>query len=69
MFFFAPLVMAPAFYLMALYVLAAVVPALLLMRYVYRQDQIERDEALTGRVIQEHTELPALLFQRAAAQD
>ena len=43
MFFFAPLVMAPAFYLMALYVLAAVVPALLLMRYVYRQDQIERE--------------------------
>lgn len=41
MFFFAPIVAAPVFYLMALYILAAVVPALLLMRYVYKQDGLE----------------------------
>ena len=41
MFFFAPIVAAPAFFLMAVYILAAVVPALLLMGYVYRQDGLE----------------------------
>ena len=41
MFFFAPLFMMPVYYLMIIYVLAAVLPALFLMRYVYRQDRIE----------------------------
>lgn len=43
MLFFAPLVVAPVFYLMAIYVLAAVLPALFLMRYVYRQDRVEKE--------------------------
>lgn len=43
MFFFAPLVTAPIFYLMLIYILAAVVPAILLMRYVNKQDQIEKE--------------------------
>lgn len=43
MFFFAPLFTAPVFYLAAIYVLAAVVPAVFLMRYVYRQDRTERE--------------------------
>ena len=43
MFFFAPLFVAPIFELMVIYVLAAVLPAVLLMRYVYKQDRIERE--------------------------
>lgn len=43
MLFFSPLFAAPVYYLMALYVLAAVVPAIFLMRYVYKQDCIERE--------------------------
>ena len=43
MFFFAPLIAVPAFYLVIVYVLAAIVPAILLMRYVYKQDRIERE--------------------------
>ena len=43
MFFFAPLIAAPVYYLMIAYVLAAVVPAIFLMRYIYRQDRIERE--------------------------
>lgn len=43
MLFFAPLVMAPIYYLTVIYVLAAVVPAILLMRYVYKQDRIEKE--------------------------
>lgn len=43
MFFFAPLIAAPVFYLIILYVLAAVLPAVFLMRYVYRQDRIDRE--------------------------
>ena len=43
MFFFAPLVTAPVLYQTAIYLVAAIVPALLLMRYVYRQDRIERE--------------------------
>lgn len=43
MLFFSPLFAAPVYYLMALYVLAAVVPAIFLMRYVYKQDRIERE--------------------------
>lgn len=42
MFFFAPLI-APVYSLLIIYVLAAVVPAVLLMRYVYKQDRIERE--------------------------
>lgn len=41
--FFAPLIVAPIYYLMVIYVLAAVVPAVFLMRYVYRQDRIEKE--------------------------
>ena len=43
MFFFAPLITAPIYYLMIISVLAAVVPAIFLMRYVYRQDGIEKE--------------------------
>lgn len=43
MFFFAPLITAPIYYLMIIYVLAAIIPAILLMRYVYKQDRIERE--------------------------
>lgn len=43
MFFFAPLITAPLYYLMIIYVLAAVIPAILLMRYVYKQDHIEKE--------------------------
>ena len=43
MFFFAPLITAPIYYLMIIYVLAAVIPAILLMRYVYKQDRIEKE--------------------------
>ena len=42
MFFFAPLIAVPVLYLV-IYVLAAVVPAVVLMRYVYRQDRVERE--------------------------
>ena len=41
MFFFAPLMPDLIFSVMAIYILAAVLPAIFLMRYVYRQDQIE----------------------------
>lgn len=41
--FFAPLIAAPIYYLMVIYVLAAVLPAIFLMRYVYRQDTIEKE--------------------------
>ena len=43
MFFFAPLVVAPIFYLTAIYVLAAILPAIFLMRYIYKQDTIEKE--------------------------
>ena len=43
MFFFAPLFAMPFYTLMILYVLAAVLPAIFLMRYVYRQDHIEKE--------------------------
>ena len=42
MFFFAPLIAVPVLYLV-IYVLAAVVPAVVLMRYVYRQDRVDRE--------------------------
>ena len=41
MFFFAPVIPDLIFSVLAVYVLAAVLPAIFLMRYVYRQDQIE----------------------------
>ena len=42
--FYFPLFWArPVFYLTAIYVLAAVLPAIFLMRYVYRQDTIEHE--------------------------
>lgn len=41
MFFFAPVIPDLIFSVLAIYVLAAVLPAIFLMRYVYRQDQIE----------------------------
>lgn len=42
--FYSPLLWAsPVFYLMAIYVLAAVLPAVFLMGYVYKQDKIERE--------------------------
>lgn len=43
MFWFAPLFVTPIYYLMIVYVLAAVLPAIFLMRYVYKQDRIERE--------------------------
>lgn len=52
MFFFAPLFAAPIYSLMVIYVLAAVLPAFFLMRYVYRQDRIEREPAyLLGNLV------------------
>ena len=52
MFFFAPLFAAPIYSLMAIYVLAAVLPAFFLMRYVYRKDRIEREPAhLLGNLV------------------
>ena len=52
MIFFAPLFAVPIYSLMAIYVLAAVLPAFFLMRYVYRQDRIEREPAyLLGNLV------------------
>ena len=45
MFYFPLFWASPVLYLMAVYVLAAVLPAVLLMRYVYRQDKIEKEPA------------------------
>jgi RsiW-degrading membrane proteinase PrsW (M82 family) len=41
MFFLAPIFAMPALYILAIYVLAAVLPAVFLMRYIYRQDTVE----------------------------
>lgn len=35
--------MLPMFYLIAIYILAAVLPAIFLMRYIYRQDKVEKE--------------------------
>lgn len=43
MFFFAPVFTLPLFYLVVIYILAAVLPAVYLMRYIYRQDSIEKE--------------------------
>ncbi|MGN0801786.1 MAG: PrsW family intramembrane metalloprotease [Candidatus Faecivicinus sp.] len=52
MFFFAPLTAAPIFYLTTIYILAAIVPAYLLMRYVNKQDHIEKEPpALLGSLV------------------
>lgn len=45
MFYFPLLWVSPVFYLRVIYVLAAVLPAIFLMRYVYRQDKVEREPA------------------------
>ena len=52
MFFFAPLFTAQLIYLMVIYILAAVLPAIFLMRYVYKQDRIEKEPlALLGDLV------------------
>lgn len=43
MLFFAPVMPSLMMSVMSVYVLAAVLPAIFLMRYVYRQDRIERE--------------------------
>ena len=45
MFYFPLLWVSPVFYQTVIYVLAAVLPAAFLMRYVYRQDKIEKEPA------------------------
>lgn len=42
MFFFAPLI-APVYSMLIIYVLAAVIPAAILMCYIYKKDRIERE--------------------------
>lgn len=50
--FFAPLFSFSLNSILAVYVLAAVLPAFFLMRYVYRQDRIEREPwSLLGRLV------------------
>lgn len=43
MFFFAPFTTAPIVFFIVIYVLAAIVPAIFLMRYVNNQDRIEKE--------------------------
>ena len=43
MFFFIPFVTMPFLYLVMIYIAAAILPAILLMRYVYQQDSIEKE--------------------------
>ena len=43
MFFFVPLITMPFLYLVVIYIAAAILPAILLMRYVYQQDSIEKE--------------------------
>lgn len=43
MLFFAPFVVMPIYYIVGIYFLAAVLPTVFLMRYVYQQDRIERE--------------------------
>lgn len=54
MFFFAPLIAAPVYSLLIIYVLAAVVPAVLLMRYVNKQDRIEREALGLSQILCRH---------------
>ena len=52
MFFFAPIFAMPLYILTIIYVLAAILPAIFLMRYVYRQDSIEHEpSALLGNLV------------------
>ena len=53
MFFFAPLI-APVYSLLIIYVLAAVVPAVLLMQYVYKQNCIEREALGLSQILCKH---------------
>ena len=53
MFFFAPLI-APVYSLLIIYVLAAVVPAVLLMQYVYKQNCIEREALGLSQIMCKH---------------
>lgn len=46
MFFFAPFFAAPALYILGIYVLAAVLPAVFLLRYIYRKDTVEPEPPL-----------------------
>ena len=51
MFFFTPWI-KPISYLMFIYVLAAILPAIFLMRYVYKHDRIEREPVwLLGNLV------------------
>lgn len=43
MFFFTPFSATPIFYFMIIYILAAIIPAILLMQYVYKQDRVEKE--------------------------
>jgi len=52
MFFFSPILMLPTLYTLAIYALAAILPAAFLMRYIYRQDEAEPEPAgLLGNLI------------------
>ena len=46
MFFFAPFFAVPALYILGIYVLAAVLPAVFLLRYIYRKDTVEPEPPL-----------------------
>ena len=43
MFFAVPRFAMPALYILTIYVLAAILPAAFLMRYIYRQDRVEKE--------------------------
>lgn len=52
MFFLSPILMLPRLYMLAIYALAAILPAAFLMRYIYRQDEAEPEPAgLLGSLI------------------
>lgn len=52
MFFISPIFMGPLTYLLLIYVLAAILPAAFLMRYIYRQDRVEPEPpALLGSLV------------------
>ena len=46
MFFCAPFFVVPALYILGIYVLAAVLPAVFLLRYIYRKDTVEPEPPL-----------------------
>lgn len=43
MFFFLPFFTLPLYHLIVIYILAAILPAVFLMRYIYKQDTIEKE--------------------------